>query len=291
VRLALFDNYRLGLVSGDEIADVTEAVPAHDPHWPWPFMPRVIAEFDALRPAIERAAARAQPRPLSQVRLLPPIPQPGKIVAAAANYHMHHQEMGGGTLQGEVFLKAPSSLVGQGGVVRLPNLPDRKLEHEVELAVVVGREARNLSEASAMSCVFGYTGLMDLTVRGVGDRSRRKSYDGFTPMGPWIVTADEVPDPHNLRLRLWNSGELRQDGNTSDLVDSIPVLLAYASSVMTLQPGDILATGTPAGVGPLQGGDTLVIDIERIGRLEVSVLAADPGAPVAEPNRLRAAAT
>jgi 2-keto-4-pentenoate hydratase/2-oxohepta-3-ene-1,7-dioic acid hydratase in catechol pathway len=110
-------------------------------------------------------------------------------------------------------------------------------------------------------------------------------------MGPWIVTADEVPDPHNLRLRLWNSGELRQDGNTSDLVDSIPVLLAYASSVMTLQPGDILATGTPAGVGPLQGGDTLVIDIERIGRLEVSVLAADPGAPVAEPNRLRAAAT
>ena len=107
MRLALFDDYRLGVVTGEEIRDVTGALPAHDPTWPWAFVPRTIAEFDRLRPAIEQAAAAAQPRPLREVRLLPPVPQPGKIVAAAANYHMHHQEMGGGSLQGEVFLKAP----------------------------------------------------------------------------------------------------------------------------------------------------------------------------------------
>jgi 2-keto-4-pentenoate hydratase/2-oxohepta-3-ene-1,7-dioic acid hydratase in catechol pathway len=289
VRLALFDAYRLGVVDGEAICDVTSALPSHDTAWPWPFVARSIAEFDTLRPAIERAAAAAQPRPLSQVRLLPPVPRPGKIVAAAANYHLHHQEMGGSTLQGEVFLKAPSSIVGPGASVRLPNVPGRKIEHEVELAVVIGRQAKDLRREEAMRCVFGYTGLMDLTVRGQGDRSRRKSYDGFTPLGPWIVTADEIAEPHNLRLRLWNSGELRQDGNTSDLVDDIPTLLAYASSVMTLEPGDILATGTPAGVGPVAGGDTLAIEIERIGRLEVAVQAAEANAPIAEPGRLRVA--
>jgi 2-keto-4-pentenoate hydratase/2-oxohepta-3-ene-1,7-dioic acid hydratase in catechol pathway len=289
VRLALFDTYRFGLVTGDEIRDVTDALAFHDPAWPWDFVPRAIAAFDDLRPKIERLAAEAPPRPLSQVRLLPPIPQPGKIVAAAANYMLHHQEMGGSTLQGEVFLKAPTSVVGPSATVRLPNVPGRKIEHEVELAVVIGRQAKNLREETAMSCVFGYTGLMDLTVRGQGDRSRRKSYDGFTPIGPWIVTADEIADPHNLRLRLWNSGQLRQDGSTSDLVDDIPVLLAYASSVMTLQPGDILATGTPAGVGPVAGDDTLAIEIEQIGRLEVSIQAAEVDAPIAEPGRLRVA--
>jgi 2-keto-4-pentenoate hydratase/2-oxohepta-3-ene-1,7-dioic acid hydratase in catechol pathway len=210
-------------------------------------------------------------------------------VAAAANYHDHAAEMAARPgsspnegLQGEFFLKAPASVVGHCGTVTLPNVPGRDIHHEAELGVIIGRRMYQVPVAEALDSVFGYTCLMDLTVRGRGDRSRRKSYTGFTPLGPWIVTADEVPDPQNLAIRLWCNGELRQDANTRDMVYSVADMLAYASTVMPLYPGDVLASGTPSGVGPIAPGDHVEMELERIGRLAVDIVAPAAGTPIGE---------
>lgn len=284
MKIALFDQYQVGLVADSQVRDVTAALGVSDREWPWAFVPRMIASFAELRKTLEQSAERVVPLALSQVQLRPPVPSPTKIVAAAANYQDHHQEMGGGSLQGEVFLKAPSSVVGHEATVVLPNVPGREIHYEAELAAVVGRPMRNVAAARALDYVFGYTILIDLTVRGKGDRSRRKSYEGFTPLGPWIVTPDEIPDPQALSVRLWRNGELRQDGNTRDMVFTTAEMLSYASSVMTLYPGDILTTGTPAGVGAVQGGDRVEAEVERIGRLAINLQAPPVNAPIAEPG-------
>jgi 2-keto-4-pentenoate hydratase/2-oxohepta-3-ene-1,7-dioic acid hydratase in catechol pathway len=170
------------------------------------------------------------------------------------------------------FLKAPTSVTGPGGMVQLP-YRDRRTDQEGELAVVIGTRARQLPPERALDCVFGYTCLLDITVRGREDRSMRKSFDTFTPIGPWITTADEVGDPGSLELRCWVNGELRQHAATKDFIVGVADLIAYISSVLTLNPGDIIATGTPAGVGPLAHGDKVAVEIDRVGRLEVSVSA------------------
>jgi len=202
---------------------------------------------------------------------------PSKVIAAPVNYRLHIEEMRP-LVKGElhaierygVFLKAPSSIVGPDALVELP-FPDRRTDHEVELGVVIGRTARNVAAADAMRHVFGYTGVMDITVRGDEDRSTRKSFDTFTPVGPVLVTADELPDPHHLSLQLWVNGEQRQNGNTRDMIWNVPKLIEYASHVMTLYPGDLFSTGTPDGVGPLRPGDEVTMEVERIGRLSVKV--------------------
>jgi 2-keto-4-pentenoate hydratase/2-oxohepta-3-ene-1,7-dioic acid hydratase in catechol pathway len=202
--------------------------------------------------------------------------KPGKIIAAPVNYHRHMSEMSE-TLDINdlgLFLKAPSSICGPGDVVRLP-YSDRRFDQEGELGVVIGREVHAIAEGEALGAVFGYTCLLDITMRGGEDRSLRKSFDTFTPIGPWIVTADEVGDPGSLGLKCSVSGRVRQVGNTRDLIWPVAKLVAYASSVMTLYPGDIIATGTPEGVGPLADGDTIELEIEKIGSLAVSVSAAD----------------
>ena len=137
--------------------------------------------------------------------------------------------------------------------------------------MVIGRTAREVAAPEAMRHVFGYTGVLDITVRGDEDRSTRKSFDTFTPVGPFLVTADEVADPGALRLRLWVNGELRQDGNSADMIWGIPRLVEYASHVMTLHPGDLISTGTPEGVGPLRPGDEIRIEIEDVGGMTVHV--------------------
>jgi 2-keto-4-pentenoate hydratase/2-oxohepta-3-ene-1,7-dioic acid hydratase in catechol pathway len=215
--------------------------------------------------------------PLDRVRLRAPVVFPTKVIAAPVNYRLHIEEMRP-LVKGELhaieryglFLKAPSSVVGPGASIELP-FPERRTDHEVELGVVIGRAARNVPIADAMSHVFGYTGVMDVTVRGDEDRSTRKSFDTFTPVGPVLVTADEIPDPHALQLQLWVNGERRQNGNTRDMIWNVPKLIEYASHVMTLNPGDLLSTGTPDGVGPLKAGDHVTMEVERVGRLSVTV--------------------
>ena len=208
-----------------------------------------------------------------------PLKRPGKIIAAVANYRKHTQEMNPGQANpGDIrekgfFLKAPSSVIGPGDAIRLP-FPDRRTDHEAELAVVIGRRARAVAPEAVLDHVFGYTCLLDITVRGKEDRGMRKSFDTFTPMGPWVATRDEIPGSPDLEIVCRLNGEVRQQDRTTSMVMAVPELVSWISHVMTLEPGDVIATGTPAGVGPLAPGDRIAIAIERIGGFEVTVAAA-----------------
>ena len=282
MRLAIYDDNKVGVVKDGQVVDVSDLVGAGDEAWPPVAVIRLIAGFDRLRPRLEEALRSRPGTPMERARLKAPVPFPGKVIAAPANYRLHIQEMSTKEMrevvkqevhaidQYGVFLKAPSSVIGPGGTIELP-FPDRRTDHEVELGFVIGKTARNVKMADAMSYVFGYTGAMDITVRGGEDRSTRKSFDSFTPLGPVLVTADEIPDPHNIQLKLWVNGELRQNGNTKDMIWNIPKLIEYASHVMTLYPGDVVSSGTPDGVGPLKAGDEVTIEIERIGKMSVKV--------------------
>ncbi|HLY30048.1 MAG TPA: fumarylacetoacetate hydrolase family protein [Ktedonobacterales bacterium] len=279
MKLALFNGNRLGVVCGaadDKIVDVTAALPAWDDGFAANWWLRLCHDFSALRPAIE-AAQSGQSVLLASVKLNAPALCPGKIIAAAANYPAHVAEMiSVGTFptwMGEfgLFLKAPSSIIGPDETIALPETDGAEIHHESELAFVIGKEGKAIPEAQAMDYVLGYTGLLDMTIRGQGDRSWRKSYDGFTPMGPWLVTADEIADPHNLRIRLWVNDEAqpRQDVLTRDMGVKIPEMIARASQAMTLYPGDVITTGAPPGVGKITAGDSMAMEIERIGRMVI----------------------
>lgn len=221
---------------------------------------------------------------LERVKLLPPIPRPGKIVAIGRNYADHAAETGVKPFeQPRIIAKVPSSVVGPGATVRRPE-GVTKLDYEVELAVIIGGRVKQVPCAQALSTVAGYTILNDVSARefqfdvSPAQTTFAKSMDEFCPMGPWIVTADEVPDPQGLTLQLHVNGELLQDGNTRDMIFDVARLIEYISRFMTLEPGDVIATGTPAGVGAfrtpprwLQPGDRLRLEISRIGVLEHSI--------------------
>jgi 2-keto-4-pentenoate hydratase/2-oxohepta-3-ene-1,7-dioic acid hydratase in catechol pathway len=209
---------------------------------------------------------------IGDVTVLPPVPDPSKIVAAPVNYVDHQAEMAQSTAIEAfgVFLKAPSSLLAAGGTVQLP-YTDRRFDQEGELGVVIGRTARHVRAGDAAAHVAGYTCLLDMTMRGGEDRSTRKSFDTFTPCGPHLVTPDEAGPPEEMRLRCTVDSTLRQDAAVADLIWDVPRLIAYVSSVMTLHPGDVLATGTPAGVGAVADGTEITVDITRVGRLRVTV--------------------
>jgi 2-keto-4-pentenoate hydratase/2-oxohepta-3-ene-1,7-dioic acid hydratase in catechol pathway len=285
MRICRFDDNRIGIVSDDGIRDVTEVLdglprvtyplPRHDPF---------IAALRDLLPKLLAAARRASPIRVDQVRLLSPVANPGKIIAAPVNYKKHLEEaladkgIHHGNLVSEIhkagmFLKAPSSLVGPGEGVKLVHL-DRRNDHEVELAVVIGKEARNVSASEAPGCIAGYCIGLDMTIRGPEERSLRKSPDSYCVLGPWLTTPDEIPDPGQLALSIQVNGETRQDAHTSDLILKVPELIAWGSSFYTLHPGDVLLTGTPQGVGPVRPGDVMLASIERIGAMRVEVGAA-----------------
>jgi 2-keto-4-pentenoate hydratase/2-oxohepta-3-ene-1,7-dioic acid hydratase in catechol pathway len=277
MRIAIYDDDRIGLLRDGIVVDVSDLLDASRGEWPPVFLLRAIADFDRLRPRLSEALQRREGVPLDRVQLRAPVVFPSKVIAAPVNYRLHIEEMRS-QVKHELhaiekyglFLKAPSSVVGPDATVELP-FPDRRTDHEVELGVVIGKTARNVAAGDAMNHVFGYTGVMDITVRGDEDRSTRKSFDSFTPVGPVLVTVDEIPDPHALQLQLWVNGERRQNGNTRDMIWNVPRLIEYASHVMTLYPGDLFSTGTPDGVGPLRAGDQVTIDVERIGRMSVKV--------------------
>jgi 2-keto-4-pentenoate hydratase/2-oxohepta-3-ene-1,7-dioic acid hydratase in catechol pathway len=278
MKLTRFDDDRIGMVRGDTIIDVSDIAHADPDEWPPVAMNRLIANFSDFRARLEAAASRPG-LPLSSVKLLTPVPWPNKIVAYPVNYHDHAAEMGSGyraNTQG-FFLKPPSALIGAGEPIVLPPVTDRKIEHECELAVIIGEGGRDISRAHAPRHIFGYSCLIDAVIRGKEERVARKAFDTFCPVGPWIVTADEVGDAGNLRGRLWVNGELRQDANTRDLILDIPGMIEMASSVMTLFPGDIIATGTPSGVGPMRPGDKVKIEFERVGAMTLNVVQGDAG--------------
>ena len=210
---------------------------------------------------------------------------PNKVIAFPANYHAHVEEMKRGTglispfkADGQgFFLKANSSLSGPADPIVLPKIPNRQIHHECELAIIIGKGGREISRDDALAHVFGYACLIDVVVRGKEERVMRKSYDSFCPVGPYIVTADEVPDYDAIDLKLSVNGEVRQQASTRDLIVDIPEMIRMASAVMTLYPGDIIATGTPAGVGPINGGDKVVIEIAKVGSMSIDVVQSEGG--------------
>src|SRR5262249_49647599 len=255
-------------VRGDEVADVTtalDALPAH--RYPLPRHDPLVAHLAALRAGIAAAAEGAKPIRLETVELQSPIANPGKIVAAPVNYKkhlqearadaaIHHQKQVEEIQKIGLFLKASSSVVGPSEGIAVRH-PDRRTDHEIELAVVIGARGDHVARERAFDYVAGYCIGFDITVRGPEERSLRKSIDGYTVLGRWLVTADEVKAPAALDLELKVNGETRQRANTRDLIIPIPELIAFASSFYTLMPGDVLLTGTPEGVGPIAPGDVL----------------------------------
>jgi 2-keto-4-pentenoate hydratase/2-oxohepta-3-ene-1,7-dioic acid hydratase in catechol pathway len=274
MRLARFDEGRFGVVRGETIVDVTDALDAAADEWPPVAVNRLIANWEKTEKRVAGLAKRPG-TPLSSVKLLTPVPWPSKIIAFPVNYHDHGAEM---TVSYRAdnqgfFLKPPSSLIGPGEPIVLPHAPGRRIDHECELAIVIGRTGRHIPRDDADDYVFGYSCLIDAVIRGDEERVTRKAFDTFCPVGPWLVTADEIGDAGNLRGQLWVNDELRQDANTSDLVLDIPGMIEMASSVMTLYPGDIIASGTSAGVGPMRPGDRIRIAFERIGSMTLDVVA------------------
>lgn len=279
MRIARFDGGKIGVVDGDSIVDVTAVCGIDPAEWPAVGPLRLIRDFAALRPAIEAALPTAPRHALADVRLETPVPWPNKVIAYPVNYHAHGREMQANyraTNQG-FFLKPSSAVSGPNDPVELPSVPGREVHHESELGIVIGKEVRGLKREDWREAVFGYACLLDMVVRGREERVFRKAYDTFCPVGPWIVTADEVSDPANLDMKLWVGDELRQSANTRDLVLDIPGMIETASAVMTLYPGDIIATGTPEGVGPVVDGDVLRIVIDQVGEMNVPVVQGNRG--------------
>ena len=275
MKIARFDEGRIGVVVDEaHLVDITPLLGQDPAAWPPVGPVQLIARFAEWRPRIE-AALPALPRlPLSGLTLRTPVPWPNKVIAYPVNYHDHGREMQAGyraDAQG-FFLKPPSSLSGAGEPIELPEVPGREVHHEAELAVVIGRTCRGIAREQWREHVFGYACLLDMVVRGREERVFRKAFDTFCPVGPWITTADEVGDPTALDMKLWVDGELRQHANTRDLVLDIPGMVQMAAAVMTLHPGDIIATGTPAGVGPVRDGNVVRITIDRVGEMRVPVV-------------------
>jgi 2-keto-4-pentenoate hydratase/2-oxohepta-3-ene-1,7-dioic acid hydratase in catechol pathway len=281
MRIARFNDNRIGVVTGDSIVDVTDIVHGEPESWPPVAMNRLIANFSEYRGKLDRAAQSGKSVPLASVRLLTPVPWPNKVIAYPVNYHDHGVEMGSSyraNNQG-FFLKPPSSLSGPADPIVLPVNAGRRIDHECELAVIIAKEGRDIPRGQWRDYAFGYSCLIDAVIRGKEERVTRKGFDSFCPVGPWIVTEDEIGDAvSHLQGRLWVNGELKQDANTRDLILDIPGMIEMASSVMTLYPGDIIATGTPAGVGPIRHGDKVHIEFERVGSMVLDVVQGTSGA-------------
>jgi 2-keto-4-pentenoate hydratase/2-oxohepta-3-ene-1,7-dioic acid hydratase in catechol pathway len=288
MRLCRYDEGRVGLVEGYTLRDVTRAcekLPAL--RWPYPHGDQFIASLDLIRNDL-LAAADASPRRLvSDVTLLSPVANPPRIIAAPLNYRLHVEEARDPAIHHGVhladhtgfetpvdkhglFLKSQTGAVGPGQGVEI-KFPGRRNDHEVELALVIGRGGKNIPEQYALDHVAAYCIGLDMTVRGPEDRSYRKSADSYTVLGPWIVTKDEIADPARLGMHISVNGSVRQQANTRDLLVPIPDLIARVSRIYALYPGDVILTGTPEGVAEVQPGDVMIASIDGIGAMEVRI--------------------
>ena len=282
MKLCRFNGGRVGLVDGEEVTDVSAALQAlPSQRYPFPSHDVLIAHLNELRPGIVEAARTGQKHAASAVHYDSPVANPGTIIGAPINYKAHAQEsaqdsnIGHGraiTTIGDwgMFLKAGTSLIGVSDEIVL-RFPERRNDHEVELAVVIGKTCRQVKAADAMAHVAAYSLSLDMTLRGPEFQCFRKSIDSYAVLGPWLVTADEVPDPGQLDLWLQVNGQTRQQANTRDLIFDVPRLIEFASSFYTLQPGDVIMTGTPEGVGPVVPGDWIEAGVQSLGSLAMRV--------------------
>ncbi|MFI8632360.1 fumarylacetoacetate hydrolase family protein [Microbacterium sp. NPDC077663] len=284
----MFDDLRIGVVAGERVADVTGALPELLASWPEQRMNWVIRNWAELQAQLGDLDAFPSIA-LDAVRLRAVNPAPPQLFAIPANFHEHIGELadraitpkGKSGADARFFLKAAGSVSGPSDGILLPNGSLRRFDHECELGVVIGVGGANIRQEDALDHVFGYTCLIDMTMRiekgkFEEDRSLRKSFQTFTPVGPALVTADEVPDVTALRSRLFVNDDLRQSAHLADMIVSVPEAIELISSVVALQPGDIIASGTPKGVGPVGIGDCVRIEIDTIGAMTLAVSEAPP---------------
>ena len=274
MKLLFFNDFSLGILVGETVVDVSDVVmdiPRLGPH---DLIAGLIERFQDYRSSLEAAASRGDGVPLASVRIRPPLPRPRNIECMAVNY------MEDGTRDApaliNAFHKSPGAIIGHGDTMVLPDAPGTVFEGEAELAVVIGKRASHVSAANAMDHIFGYTNFIDGSARGLlppGNTFYQvKSRETFAPIGPYIVTADEIADPQKLQVKLWNNGDLMQDFNTDDMAHSITRCIEWVSAIHPLEPGDILATGTNhRGLHPFQDGDRIELEIESVGRLAINV--------------------
>src|SRR3984885_5965915 len=305
MKLCRYDDDRMGVVRGDLVHDVTEAQTDIRKSMPYAMKgDAVVAALPQWRERIERMADKAPGKPIAQVKLLPPVARPTKLSCAPTNYQAHIAEMqkaaeqpgsqivrghSAKILEAGMFLKANSALVGPSEGIPL-RFPDRRNDHEVELVMVIGKAGSDIPQSRALDHVAGYCLGLDMTVRGREDRSFRKSVDGYAVLGPWMVTADEIPDPDSLPITVAVNGEVRQSSNTNQLIYNCRRLIEFASAFYTLYPGDLLYTGTPEGVSPVKPGDVIVCRSSPVlGELKIAVRAHDVGS-IESDQRARAQA-
>ena len=274
MKIGFFNDFRLGVAKGDNVVDVTSIV-ANVPHTgPHDLINGVIEQFPHLRAAIEAHVAKEAGVAISSVKMRPPLPRPVNIDCMAVNY------MEDGTRKEpapiNAFFKSPTGIIGDGDTMVLTDIPATVFEGEAEIALVIGKHAKNVPASKAMDYIFGYTNFIDGSARGLlppgNTFYQMKSRDTFAPVGPWIVTTDEIKDPHNLSVRLWNNGLIRQSFNTSDMAHKIPRCVEFISSIHPLVPGDLLPTGTNhRGLHAFQDGDKIELEVEGLGRLRINV--------------------
>ncbi len=269
MKLLFFDDFRLGVLKGDNVVDVSSVVEEIPRVGPQDVIRGVIERFDEFRGKLEAAVAANDGVPVSGVRLRPPLPKPTNIDCMAVNY------MEDGTRSEpapiNAFTKSPFAVITSGQTMVLPDAPATIFEGEAELGLVIGKRASNVAAADAMDYIFGYINFIDGSARGLHSSSAfhaMKSRDTFAPIGPYLVTADEIPNPQNLQVRLWNNGDLQQDFNTDDMAHDIARCVEYITAIHTLEAGDIRATGTNhGGLNPFQDGEQIELEVEGLGRL------------------------
>jgi len=269
LKILRFDDGRIGILKdGDRVVDVSATITSRKAKGPQRVMEDIIENFRGYRRKFERILAREPGVPLSSVKLLAPIPRPGKCLAAFVNY-LDRPDRSVDSLPDEFFYKSPD-LVGPEGAVELLDIaPVVVYQAEAELAFVIGKNAKNVSAGDAMDYVFGYVPFFDISARGLARRTQfvPKGQDTYGPCGPWITTKDEIPDPHNLVVKSWVNSQARQNYNTRFMAHKIPDQIAWLTKFVRLQPGDVIATGTyHEGLGPINDGDALEIEIERMGK-------------------------
>ena len=287
MKLCRFDKDRLGVVVGDMVHDVSAVQDEIRKSARYDMKgDAVIAALPTWRPRLEEAAKKAPGKPVSSVKLLSPVARPSKTMAAPTNYKKHIEEMRSRTDipreatqrqppdigKAGIFLKSNSSIVGPSEGIPLRFL-DRTNEHEIELVAIIGKQGTNIPKDKAKEYIAGYTLGLDMTCRGGEDRSFRKSIDGYSVLGPWFVTADEIANPDDVKVTLTVNGQLKQTAETKDLIYDIGRLIEFASSFYTLYPGDVYYTGTPQGVSPVKPGDVLRGECAQVGVFEITVRA------------------
>ena len=274
MKLAYFDDYRLGVITGDNVVDVSGLVKDIPHTGPGNLISGVIERFADYRGKLEDAATRGRGVPLALAKVRAPLPKPVNIECMAVNY------MEDGTLKEPApingFHKSPSAIIGPGDTMVLPDVPAGIFEGEAELAIVIGKRASHVRAADAMDYVFGYTNFIDGSARALPPPGnvfyQMKSRDTFAPIGPYLVTKDEIRYPQKMQVRLWVNGTLKQNFNTDDMAHNIPRCIEWVTSIHTLEPGDILATGTNhRGLSSFQDGDTVELECEGLGKLQINV--------------------